>query len=59
MADRIIRFAKLVGRENVIAGTDCGFAQVEGYQRVHPSVMWAKYEALAEGARLASKELWS
>ena len=59
VADRIIRFAKLVGRENVIAGTDCGFAQVEGYQRVHPSVMWAKYEALAEGARLASKELWS
>src|SRR4051794_14155532 len=59
IADRIIRFAKLVGRENVIAGTDCGFAQSQGTQRVHPSVMWAKFEALAEGARLATKELWS
>jgi len=58
VADRILRFAKIVGRENVIAGTDCGFAQVEAYQRVHPSVMWAKLEALAEGARLASRELW-
>jgi 5-methyltetrahydropteroyltriglutamate--homocysteine methyltransferase len=58
VADRIVRFARLVGRENVIAGTDCGFAQVESYQRVHPSVMWAKLGALVEGARLASKELW-
>jgi 5-methyltetrahydropteroyltriglutamate--homocysteine methyltransferase len=58
IADRIVRFAKLVGRENVIAGTDCGFAQVDFIKRVHPSVMWAKFEALAEGARLASKELW-
>jgi 5-methyltetrahydropteroyltriglutamate--homocysteine methyltransferase len=58
VAERIVRFAKLVGRENVIAGTDCGFAQSEGTQRVHPSVMWAKFESLAEGARLASKELW-
>jgi 5-methyltetrahydropteroyltriglutamate--homocysteine methyltransferase len=58
IADRIIRFAKLVGRENVIAGTDCGFAQSQGIQRVHPSVMWAKFEALAEGARIATKELW-
>jgi len=58
IADRIIRFAKLVGRENVIAGTDCGFAQSQGTQRVHPSVMWAKFEALAEGARIASQELW-
>jgi 5-methyltetrahydropteroyltriglutamate--homocysteine methyltransferase len=58
IADRIIRFAKLVGRENVIAGTDCGFAQSQGTQRVHPSVMWAKFEALAEGARLATQELW-
>ena len=59
MADRIVTFARVVGRENVIAGTDCGFAQAEGIQRVHPSVMWAKFESLAEGARLASKELWS
>src|SRR5215207_9626784 len=58
IADRIIRFAKLVGRENVIAGTDCGFAQSQGTQRVHPSVMWAKFEALAEGARIATEELW-
>lgn len=58
VADRIIRFAKLVGRENVIAGTDCGFAQSQGTQRVHPSIMWAKLEALAEGARLATRELW-
>ena len=58
VAERIVRFAKLVGRENVIGGTDCGFAQSEGVQRVHPSVMWAKFEALAEGAKLASKELW-
>jgi 5-methyltetrahydropteroyltriglutamate--homocysteine methyltransferase len=58
VADRILRFARLVGRENVIAGTDCGFAQAQGVQRVHPSVMWAKLEALVEGARLASKELW-
>jgi 5-methyltetrahydropteroyltriglutamate--homocysteine methyltransferase len=58
VADRIIRFANILGRENVIAGTDCGFAQTEGLQRVHPQVMWAKLEALAEGARLASQELW-
>ena len=58
VADRIVRFAGLVGRENVIAGTDCGFAQIESIQRVHPQVMWAKLEALAEGARLASRELW-
>ena len=58
VADRIIRFAGLVGRENVIAGTDCGFAQLETYQRVHPQVMWAKLQALAEGAQIASQELW-
>lgn len=58
VADRIIRFAELVGRENVIAGTDCGFAQVDTVSRVHPDIMWAKYEALVEGARLASRELW-
>jgi 5-methyltetrahydropteroyltriglutamate--homocysteine methyltransferase len=59
VADRIIRFANLVGRENVIAGTDCGFAQTEIIQRVHPTVMWAKLEALVEGARIASSELWT
>ena len=59
VAQRIVRFARLVGRENVIAGTDCGFAQAQGVQRVHPSVMWAKLEALAEGARIASRQLWA
>jgi 5-methyltetrahydropteroyltriglutamate--homocysteine methyltransferase len=58
VADRIVRFAKLVGRENVIAGSDCGFAQAEMIQRVHPTVMWAKFDSLVEGARLATKELW-
>lgn len=58
VADRIIRFARIVGRENVIAGTDCGFAQADTIQRVHPSVMWAKFESLVEGARIATKELW-
>jgi 5-methyltetrahydropteroyltriglutamate--homocysteine methyltransferase len=58
VADRIVRYANIVGRENVIAGTDCGFAQAENVQRVHPEIMWAKFEALAEGARLATRELW-
>jgi 5-methyltetrahydropteroyltriglutamate--homocysteine methyltransferase len=58
VADRILRYASLVGRENVIAGSDCGFAQSEVIQRVHPTVMWAKFESLVEGARLASKTLW-
>ena len=53
VADRIVRLAKLVGRENVIASTDCGLGG-----RVHPQIAWAKLGALAEGARLASKELW-
>jgi 5-methyltetrahydropteroyltriglutamate--homocysteine methyltransferase len=59
VAERLARFARLVGRENVIAGTDCGFAQGPFHRRVHPSIMWAKLEALAEGARLASRELWN
>jgi 5-methyltetrahydropteroyltriglutamate--homocysteine methyltransferase len=58
VAERIVRLARLLGRENVIAGTDCGFAQGPFHRRVHPTVMWAKLEALVEGARLASKELW-
>jgi 5-methyltetrahydropteroyltriglutamate--homocysteine methyltransferase len=58
VCERIVRLARLVGRENIIAGTDCGFAQSPMYRRVHPSIMWAKLEALAEGARLATKELW-
>jgi len=58
VAERIVRLAKLVGRENVIGGTDCGFAQGPFYRRVHPSIMWAKLESLAAGAKLATKELW-
>ena len=58
VAERILRFAGLVGRENVIASTDCGFAQEQFNRRVHPSIMWAKLEAMAEGARIASQELW-
>jgi 5-methyltetrahydropteroyltriglutamate--homocysteine methyltransferase len=58
VAERLTRLAKLVGRDNIIAGTDCGFAQAPFTTRVHPSIIWAKLEALAEGARLASKELW-
>jgi 5-methyltetrahydropteroyltriglutamate--homocysteine methyltransferase len=58
VAQRIVRYAKFLGRENVIAGTDCGFAQGPFHRRVHPSIMWAKFESLAEGARLASKQLW-
>jgi 5-methyltetrahydropteroyltriglutamate--homocysteine methyltransferase len=53
VADRILRYANLVGRENVIAGTDCGM----GY-RVHPQIAWAKFKVLAEGAALASRQLW-
>jgi 5-methyltetrahydropteroyltriglutamate--homocysteine methyltransferase len=58
VAERLLRFAGCVGRENIIAGTDCGFAQEELNRRVHPSIMWAKLEAMAEGARIASRELW-
>jgi 5-methyltetrahydropteroyltriglutamate--homocysteine methyltransferase len=53
VADRIVRYAQVVGRENVIAGTDCGLGG-----RIHPQIAWAKLQALAEGAKLASKELW-
>jgi 5-methyltetrahydropteroyltriglutamate--homocysteine methyltransferase len=58
VAQRIETFARIVGRENVIAGADCGFAQGAAYRRVHPSIMWAKLRALADGARLASARLW-
>ena len=58
IAWRIRNFASVVGRENVIASTDCGFAQNWAVRRVHPTIQWAKLEALAEGARRASKQLW-
>ena len=59
VAERIVRLAKLVGRENVIASTDCGFAQGPFHRRVHPSIQWAKLEALVAGAKLATKALWA
>ncbi|MGA9323372.1 MAG: cobalamin-independent methionine synthase II family protein [Xanthobacteraceae bacterium] len=54
VADRIVQYARTVGRENVIAGTDCGLGG-----RIHPQLAWAKLSALAEGAKLASAQLWS
>jgi 5-methyltetrahydropteroyltriglutamate--homocysteine methyltransferase len=59
VAQRIARYARLVGRERVIAGTDCGFGTWVGQAAVDPGVAWAKMSALAEGARLASREFWA
>jgi 5-methyltetrahydropteroyltriglutamate--homocysteine methyltransferase len=59
IADRILRYARTVGRENVIAGTDCGFATFADSTPVDPDIGWAKLRALAEGAEIASRELWS
>jgi len=58
VAERLVTYACLVGREHVMAGADCGFAQGALFQRQHPTVMWAKFEALVQGARLASERLW-
>jgi 5-methyltetrahydropteroyltriglutamate--homocysteine methyltransferase len=58
VAERLARIAQLVGRENLMGGTDCGFAQAPHVKRVHPSIQWAKLAALAQGARIASRELW-
>jgi len=58
VAERICRYANVVGRENVIAGSDCGFATFAGSKEVHPSIVWAKFTSLVEGARLASQQLW-
>jgi len=55
IADRLVRYARIVGRENVMAGTDCGLGPRVG----DPQIVWAKFEAMAEGARLATKELWN
>jgi len=53
VADRLLRYASVVGRDRVIAGTDCGLGL-----RVHPQIAWAKLKALVDGAALASRELW-
>ncbi len=58
VAERLVRLARIVGRENVMGGTDCGFAQSPFARRVHPSIMWAKLRSLVEGARIATQELW-
>jgi 5-methyltetrahydropteroyltriglutamate--homocysteine methyltransferase len=58
VADRLIRYAGVVGRENVMAGTDCGFGTFVGMDTVVPTVTWAKFRAQAEGARIASEQLW-
>jgi 5-methyltetrahydropteroyltriglutamate--homocysteine methyltransferase len=59
VAQRIARYARIAGRENVIAGSDCGFATFAGSDEVHESIVWAKFDALAKGARIASKALWA
>ncbi len=59
VADRIMNFAGLVGRENVIAGVDCGFGTFAGRMQVDSKIVWMKLASLAEGARLASQRLWA
>jgi hypothetical protein len=59
VAQRIERYAALVGREHVIAGVDCGVATFAGAPTVVPTIAWAKLAALVEGARIASKKLWA
>jgi 5-methyltetrahydropteroyltriglutamate--homocysteine methyltransferase len=58
VAQRLTRLAQVVGRDNVLAGTDCGFAQSPFAKRVHESIMWAKLRSLSEGAKIATQELW-
>lgn len=58
VADRLEKFASIVGRERVIAGTDCGFATSRAGDELHPDVAWAKLQALVEGAKIATKRLW-
>jgi 5-methyltetrahydropteroyltriglutamate--homocysteine methyltransferase len=59
IAERLLRYARLVGRESVIAGADCGFSSQATYHtEVHPTVIWAKFQALRDGARMASQQLW-
>ena len=58
VAQRIVRYAQLVGRENIFAGSDCGFATFASYLTIDPAITWAKLRAMADGARLASTQLW-
>jgi 5-methyltetrahydropteroyltriglutamate--homocysteine methyltransferase len=59
VADRITRFADVVGRERVIAGADCGFATNAGSKEFAPSIVWAKLKSLSDGARIATEQLWN
>ncbi|MEM9423134.1 MAG: cobalamin-independent methionine synthase II family protein, partial [Pseudomonadota bacterium] len=59
VAERLLRFADIVGRERVMAGSDCGFGTFAGFGAIHPSICWGKLEAMAEGAAIASKKLWN
>jgi 5-methyltetrahydropteroyltriglutamate--homocysteine methyltransferase len=59
VAERILNFANLVGRERVIAGTDCGFGTFAGFGAVHPTITWAKFRAMVQGAEIATKQLWN
>jgi 5-methyltetrahydropteroyltriglutamate--homocysteine methyltransferase len=59
VAERLVKYANIVGRERVIAGSDCGFSSFASAEpEIHPTVVWAKFQAMAEGARLASQQLW-
>ena len=58
VAERICRFADIVGRERVLAGSDCGFGTFAGFGKVDPKIAYAKLGALAEGARIATQALW-
>jgi 5-methyltetrahydropteroyltriglutamate--homocysteine methyltransferase len=60
IAEYIMHYASIVGRERVIAGTDCGFSSRASYApEVHPTVVWPKFKALSQGAAIASKKLWA
>ena len=59
IAQRLVRFANACGKENIMAGSDCGFASFAAIeQEIHPSIVWAKFQNLAQGAQLASQKLW-
>jgi 5-methyltetrahydropteroyltriglutamate--homocysteine methyltransferase len=59
VAERLVKYAQVAGRENVIAGSDCGFSSLATTEpEIHPTVVWAKLQAMAEGAALAAKQLW-
>jgi 5-methyltetrahydropteroyltriglutamate--homocysteine methyltransferase len=58
VSQRLVRYAGLLGRERIIAGTDCGFGTFAGFGAVHPLICWQKLKAMAEGARLATRKLW-